>query len=609
MEKTKKPKYNMWQNSGWMVRLAWRIHKSVLLLCLLQVLLAAGKSVAELLLAPAVLRRIETAAPLGSLLSTIAALTGALLLCSALGAYIDCNTLFGRVMIRSRGILLMINGKLASTSYPNTLDPRFTELQEQAARCTSSNAAPGEAIWSTWVQLLTNLLCFGIYLALLSGLSPWLMAMVTATAAVSYFVSKRINEWGYRHRDEKNHYDKVLSYTTGIACDRTFAKDIRIFGLRGWLTDLQDKTLRLLDGFKAREERHYMWANVCDVALTLLRNGIAYAFLIWLTLRDGLPASRFLLYFGAVTGFTQWVTGILQQFSELHKQSLDLSALREFLDWPEPFRFEGGRRLAVQAGHAYELQLENVSFRYAGAETDTLSHIDLTVRPGEKLAVVGLNGAGKTTLVKLLCGFLDPTEGRVLLDGADIRQYDRRDYYKLFTAVFQDFSVLEATVAENVAQRVSGIDRERVEGCLAQAGLTRKVQSLPKGADTPVGRKVFEDGVELSGGQTQRLMLARALYKDAPILLLDEPTAALDPIAENDIYLKYNDMTKGRTSVFISHRLASTRFCDRIIFLDHGVIAEEGTHQSLLAQGGGYARLFEVQSHYYREEKPSHEED
>lgn len=172
MEKTKKPKYNMWQNSGWMVRLAWRIHKSVLLLCLLQVLLAAGKSVAELLLAPAVLRRIETAAPLGSLLSTIAALTGALLLCSALGAYIDCNTLFGRVMIRSRGILLMINGKLASTSYPNTLDPRFTELQEQAARCTYSNAAPGEAIWSTWVQLLTNLLCFGIYLALLSGLSP-----------------------------------------------------------------------------------------------------------------------------------------------------------------------------------------------------------------------------------------------------------------------------------------------------------------------------------------------------------------------------------------------------------------------------------------------------
>ena len=222
---------------------------------------------------------------------------------------------------------------------------------------------------------------------------------------------------------------------------------------------------------------------------------------------------------------------------------------------------------------------------------------------------MGLNGAGKTTLVKLICGFLDPTGGRVLLNGQDIRQYNRRDYYKLFEAVFQDFSVLSCTVAENVAQAMDGIDEEKVRYCLDQAGLTEKITSLPAGIKTHVGRDVYLDGVEFSGGQTQRLMLARALYKDGPILVLDEPTAALDPIAEHDIYMKYSEMTAGKTSVFISHRLASTRFCDRIIFLDHGAIAEEGTHQSLLAQGGGYARLFEVQSHYYREEKPSHEED
>ena len=156
-------------------------------------------------------------------------------------------------------------------------------------------------------------------------------------------------------------------------------------------------------------------------------------------------------------------------------------------------------------------------------------------------------------------------------------------------------------MAENVAQRVDGIDTEKVWRCLDQAGLTEKVQSLPQGLDTHIGRQVFEDGVELSGGQTQRLMLARALYKDGPILALDEPTAALDPLAENDIYLKYNEMTRGRTSVFISHRLASTRFCDRILFLEHGVIAEEGTHEALLARGGVYAHLFEVQSQYYQE--------
>ena len=189
----------------------------------------------------------------------------------------------------------------------------------------------------------------------------------------------------------------------------------------------------------------------------------------------------------------------------------------------------------------------------------------------------------------------------MLLNGEDIRKYNRRDYYALFSAVFQDFSMLEASVAENVSQKVEGIDEARVWACLEQAGLTEKIQSLPDGIQTKLGRQVYEDGVELSGGETQRLMLARALYKDGPILALDEPTAALDPIAENDIYRKYNEMTAGKTSLFISHRLASTRFCDRILFLADGVIAEEGTHESLIALCGGYAKLFEVQSRYYQE--------
>ena len=295
------------------------------------------------------------------------------------------------------------------------------------------------------------------------------------------------------------------------------------------------------------------------------------------------------------------MTGILDQFSILHKQSLDLSIVRQFLEWPEPFCFEDGEPLAKDMNREYEIKLENVSYRYPEAQKDTISKMNLTIHPGEKLAIVGLNGAGKTTLVKLVCGFLDPTEGRVLLNGEDIRKYNRRDYYEVFEAVFQDFSVLEASVAENVAQRVEGIDIPKVWDCLEQAGLTEKIRSLPKQLETKVGRRVFEDGIELSGGQTQRLMLARALYKDSPLIILDEPTAALDPIAENDIYMKYSEMTHGRTSLFISHRLASTRFCDRILFLEHGAIVEEGIHEQLLAANGGYAHLFEVQSQYYKE--------
>ena len=220
----------------------------------------------------------------------------------------------------------------------------------------------------------------------------------------------------------------------------------------------------------------------------------------------------------------------------------------------------------------------------------------------------GLNGAGKTTLVKLICGFLDPTEGRVLLDGKDIRLYNRSDYYTLFAAVFQDFSLLAGSIAVNIAQSEIDIDMDRVKECIEKAGLRAKVESLTVGYETLLNREVYEDAIQLSGGETQRLMLARALYKDAPFIVLDEPTAALDPIAESELYHKYHNLTGNKSSIYISHRLASTRFCDRIIMIGEAGISEEGTHEQLLKAGGKYAELFEVQSRYYREGGAEYEE-
>lgn len=599
-KKTPKPKYNLWQNTGFMLRTSRKYAKSVFPLCIVLALLSAGKSVAELLIAPAILNKIELSASLGSVVFTIAAFALVLMLLSGLRSYVDTNALFGRIAVRSQGIYLSISRKYAETSYPNLLNTDFLALGEKASAACAGNSESSEAIWTTLTDLMTSCIGFIVYLALLTNLNLWLAALVAATTAVSYFASKRINEWGYLHRSEELELTKRIEYANKIATSREFAKDIRMFGLRGWLEDLWGSTMRLYSAFCAKRERKYIWANIIDIVLTFLRNGIAYAFLIGITVKNGLPASQFLLYFAALSGFAQWVVEILDKLSVMHKQSLDISTIREFLDWDEPFDLNGGERIAFEPNKQYEIRLDNVSFRYPKADKDTLSHINLTVHPGEKLAIVGLNGAGKTTLVKLVCGFLDPTEGRILLNGEDIRKFNRNDYYALFSAVFQEFSVLDVTVKENVAQCVDGIDETRVWQCIDKAGLTEKIQSLPKGIETHLGRRVFKDGVEFSGGQTQRLMLARALYKNAPILVLDEPTAALDPIAENDIYQKYNDMTHGRTSFFISHRLASTRFCDRIIFVDSGKIAEEGTHDELLKNGGGYAYLFEVQSKYYR---------
>lgn len=599
-KKTPKPKYNLWQNTGFMLRTSRKYAKSVFPLCIVLALLSAGKSVAELLIAPAILNKIELSASLGSVVFTIAAFALVLMLLSGLRSYVDTNALFGRIAVRSQGIYLSISRKYAETSYPNLLNTDFLALGEKASAACAGNSEASEAIWTTLTDLMTSCIGFIVYLALLTNLNLWLAALVAATTAVSYFASKRINEWGYLHRSEELELTKRIEYANKTATSREFAKDIRMFGLRGWLEDLWGSTMRLYSAFCAKRERKYIWANIIDIVLTFLRNGIAYAFLIGITVKNGLPASQFLLYFAALSGFAQWVVEILDKLSVMHKQSLDISTIREFLDWDEPFDLNGGERIAFEPNKQYEIRLDDVSFRYPKADKDTLSHINLTVHPGEKLAIVGLNGAGKTTLVKLVCGFLDPTEGRILLNGEDIRKFNRNDYYTLFSAVFQEFSVLDVTVKENVAQCVDGIDETRVWQCIDKAGLTEKIQSLPKGIETHLGRRVFKDGVEFSGGQTQRLMLARALYKNAPILVLDEPTAALDPIAENDIYQKYNEMTHGRTSFFISHRLASTRFCDRIIFVDSGKIAEEGTHDELLKNGGGYAYLFEVQSKYYR---------
>ena len=598
-EKKKKPTYNMWQNTAYFVKAAWDNCPSVLLICLLLAVATAGATVVEMLFVPVVLGQVEGHVPLPQLLATIGVFTLALLLMWGGKSYLNTNALFGRIQVRMY-ISGEISRKSTSTSFPNLLDTTFLKWKEQALRTCNSNQDASEAIWTTWTDILTNVLGFAVYLLLLTGLSGWMVVLVILTTAVGFMVSEHLEGWGSRHREERAACMNTIGYARRVSTKREYAQDFRIFGLRPWLDEVWSSAMGAYRAFLTRRERVYFLVYVVDALLTLLRNGGAYAYLIWLTLTQGLSASQFLLYFSAISGFTQWVKGIMEQFSTLHRQSLELSTLREFLEWPEPFAFEEGKPLP-QGLKDCEIMLDHVSYRYPGAEKDTISNLTFTLHPGEKVAIVGLNGAGKTTLVKLLCGFLDPTQGCVRLNGVDIRTYNRREYYHLFSAVFQEFSVLDTNVAVNVAQRVDGIDRARVAECLEKAGLTQAVEALPKGMDTPVTRNVFEDGVELSGGQMQRLMLARALYRDAPVVVLDEPTAALDPLAEHDIYMKYNSMTQGKSSLFISHRLASTRFCDRIIYMEYGRIAEEGTHQSLLDLGGGYSKLFEVQSRYYQE--------
>jgi ABC-type multidrug transport system fused ATPase/permease subunit len=309
------------------------------------------------------------------------------------------------------------------------------------------------------------------------------------------------------------------------------------------------------------------------------------------------------MIFAAIGALAGWISGLVLRTSELLRASSEMGDFRTMLDLPDVSNTGPGAPLPP-TDQAPEIRLENVGYTYSAADSPVLENINLTIKPGERIAIVGINGAGKTTLVKLIAGLFRPKAGRILLAGRDIAEYNRDEYFSLITAVFQDIHLLAASIAENISQQQpEDTNREKVGECLRLAGLDDKVNSLPDGMDTLLVRQVYDTAIEFSGGEQQKLVLARALYKASPLIILDEPTAALDPIAENEIYQQYAKLSQGKTSIYISHRLASTRFCDRILFLDNHGIAEEGSHEELMKRGGKYAEMFSIQASYYQDNK------
>ena len=275
---------------------------------------------------------------------------------------------------------------------------------------------------------------------------------------------------------------------------------------------------------------------------------------------------------------------------------MHLRTVFEFLD--KPNQMLQGEREVPDKKKGYQIEFRDVSFRYPRAETDALSHVSLTFSAGEKLALVGRNGSGKTTFIKLLCRLYDPTEGAIYLNGVDIKEYDYTSYLAIFSVVFQDFQLFGFPLGQNIAAGYE-YDKEMAEACIEQAGFTERLKTLPKGLKTHLYTILDKEGVELSGGEAQKVAIARALYKDSSVMVLDEPTAALDPLAESDIYTRFNQMVSGKSAIYISHRLSSCRFCDRIAVFSAGEMVQYGTHDQLVNEDGHYGELWKAQAQYY----------
>lgn len=599
--KKEKVKYSMGQNVFYMIQKSFQYReKKILLYCFLLVICGVASYLVELYLSPTVLGALESNVSFSTILFILGSFLLVLLISKGLQSYIENNSLFAKVNLRS-DIQAELNQKCATTSYPNLLDDKFLKLSSSALEATQGNSSATEWIWQILTSLLIHLVCFVIYLFLLVQFHVGIMAFIVITSLITYFLNRKLLQYRYDHREEEGAILHRLNYQVGLPRTHLSAKDIRIFGMKNWIQEITNQTLNLQEAFQKKVNNRYLIGGFVIIFFTFLRDGLAYLYLIIAILNHQIDLAEFILYLSVISNFATWITGILDDLYQLLDASLKISVVREFIEYPEPFLLKGGEPIPSLESGTYELRFEHVFFRYPKSEEYILKDINLVIHPNEKIAVVGKNGAGKTTFVLLLCGFLAPTKGRILLNGQDITQFNRLQYYELFSVVFQKFSLLAGTIAMNVAQNEDKIDYQKVEECIAKAGLEKKIASLPKKLETKLDRDIYDDAIELSGGEMQRLMLARALYRQAPFMVLDEPTAALDPIAESDLYQKYNELTKGCTSIYISHRLASTQFCDRILLIQDGGILEEGTHKELLKRNGVYKELFDLQSKYYQE--------
>lgn len=453
------------------------------------------------------------------------------------------------------------------------------------------------------INIIRNVLSFLLYSTILSFLNPLVAALLILFALVQYVISLRKIKYMERFRGEEADLDKKKSYVLYNAMgDQNAAKDIRIFGMNGWLNREKDILLdksRRLEQRKSRADYFYWQAGSL---LNLGRDLFAYGYLLSQVLVGAVGPGEFVLYFGAITGFSGFVGSIMDSLAELRSGSLETNYYRAYMELPEEDRKTGTRHIS-ELSRPLSIEFKDVSFAYdKTAEKKIFDHFNLKINAGEKLALVGVNGAGKTTFVKLLTGMYEPDEGSILINGVDRNEFPRDELYRLFSAVFQEPFFLPVTVAENLTFE-KDYDSDRAWDALERAGLADKFREKGVTMDTFFDKDMDESGIELSGGEEQRFLLARALYKDGPILVLDEPTAALDPIAESEVYDNYSRYSDNKTAIFISHRLASTRFSDRIVLLGEGGILEEGSHQELMELHGAYAEMFEVQSRYYAKDK------
>ena len=438
----------------------------------------------------------------------------------------------------------------------------------------------------------------GLGLFLNKWYSFFVMLLVLAFHVfMSYKTNKKSSSLQMEFFEKNVSYNRYFSYWFDLIFNYSIGKYIRLYKMQKLMTRKVQETNDKL------EKEGNVWINkdlknsIVPIFSQCFMQLASYAYVGLKAVFSLISAGKCIMYVSSYTKLVESITGISGNFVSLKMESRYLSFFYDYMKIQNK-RYDGTIPTEKRDDNIFEIEFRDVSFKYANSETWALRHVNQKITLGTKNAVVGKNGAGKTTFIKLLCRLYEPTEGQILLNGVDIRYYDTEEYEKLFAIVFQDFNLFSFPLGENVSGSIE-YDKERAIKCLEDAGFKERFDKMEKGLDTPLYQYDDENGVEISGGEAQKIAIARSLYKDAPFVIMDEPTSALDPVAEFEIYQRFDQMVEGKTSIYISHRMSSCRFCDNIIVFDEGKIVEQGNHEKLMNNGGLYSELWNAQAQYY----------
>lgn len=490
--------------------------------------------------------------------------------------------------------------KAINTDYLNIEPQPKQKIMGKGAQGVSGNYEGAEMVSTTSLRLLIVVLGVFSYGTVIFMLDWKVLAVTFAMFVADILIRNHAVKFGDSHRESFSEPWRKMNYYERNSMNVSAGKDIRIFGLNKLFDYHFSSLINTYKKFRMKYQLKWYYPTISDTAFNFARDWIAYVLLIHKVLSGQIDAAEFTIYVGLIANLSQYVYDVSMHFADLRDASHQFNDYHAFMKQKDVF--EHGDAHVVEAS-APSIEFRNVSFTYEGSDKPVLQNISFKIGANEKIALVGNNGAGKTTIVKLMCGLYSPTSGEILIDGKSINEIGVEKYQDMISVLFQDTSPIALSIAENVCGcEPQDVDRTKLQDCLEKAGLLEKVNTLTKKEETYITQTLDENGIVLSGGETQKLLLAKAMYKDGPMLILDEPTSALDPIAESRIYEEYNHMASSKTAVFISHRLASTKFCDRILFLDGGKIVEEGSHDQLMNNGGKYREIFDIQSHYYKKE-------